>query len=57
MHEQALASAVVIKQHIPPSLADQMDDLEIDLFYFNGCCKCVIRERSFFYKFLGHIFI
>ncbi|CAC5408341.1 unnamed protein product [Mytilus coruscus] len=41
MHEQSLASAVVIKKPIPPSLADEIDDLEIELFYFSGCCKCV----------------
>jgi hypothetical protein len=40
MHEQALSSAVVIKQSIPPALADDIEDLEIELFYFNGCCKC-----------------
>lgn len=43
MHEQALQSAVVIKQPIPPSLADEIDDLEIELFYFDGCCKCENR--------------
>lgn len=40
MYEEELYSAVVVKPGI--AVADAaLDDLEIDVLVFNGCCKCV----------------
>lgn len=40
MYEQEMYSAVVVKPGI--AVADAgLDDLEIDVLVFNGCCKCV----------------
>lgn len=40
MYEQEMYSAVVVKPGI--AVADAgLEDLEIDVLVFNGCCKCV----------------
>lgn len=40
MYEEELHSVVVVKAGISVTDAT-MDDLEIDVLTFNGCCKCV----------------
>ena len=40
MYEEEMYSAVVVKAGV--TVADAtLDDLEIDVLVFNGCCKCV----------------
>ena len=40
MYEEEMYSAVVVKAGV--TVADaKLDDLEIDVLVFNGCCKCV----------------
>ncbi|KAL4216884.1 hypothetical protein ACF0H5_023345 [Mactra antiquata] len=37
--ENSLYSAVVLKSGV--TKAEELDDTEIDFFYFTGCCKCI----------------
>ncbi|XP_060084369.1 uncharacterized protein LOC132563644 [Ylistrum balloti] len=41
MTQQVLTTAVVLKTDLEYTAKTTMDDLEIQMFYFDGCCKCL----------------
>ncbi|XP_021351189.1 uncharacterized protein LOC110448972 isoform X2 [Mizuhopecten yessoensis] len=41
MTNQVLTTAVVLKTDLDMTAGTTMDDIEIQTFYFDGCCKCV----------------
>ncbi|XP_069107320.1 uncharacterized protein [Argopecten irradians] len=41
MTDRVLTTAVVLKTDTEQTAETTMDDLEIQAFYFDGCCKCV----------------
>ncbi|XP_052080973.1 uncharacterized protein LOC127718915 [Mytilus californianus] len=46
MHQMDLVTAVVYKPGFNKNNADSIDQMEIDLFYMPGCCKCVNGQTN-----------